>query len=45
MFRYFEFELYQTDKSDVDLAHDFFLPFPRLDSQGVRVTVKPAKKA
>lgn len=44
MFRYFEFELYQTDKTDVDLAHDFFLPFPRLDSQGVRVTVKPTKK-
>ncbi|RVX68772.1 hypothetical protein B0A52_07658 [Exophiala mesophila] len=43
MFRYFEFDLYQTDHSDVDLAHDFFLPFPRLDSQGIRVTARPTK--
>jgi hypothetical protein len=41
MFRYFEFELYETDESDVELAHDFFLPFPRLDSKGIRVIVRP----
>ena len=41
VFRNFEFELYQTDLSDVELAHDFFLPSPRLDSKGVRVKVKP----
>ncbi|KIW83157.1 hypothetical protein Z517_02401 [Fonsecaea pedrosoi CBS 271.37] len=45
MFRYFEFELYETDKSDVELAHDFFLPFPRLDSNGVQVVVKQDKLA
>ncbi|KAL4866207.1 hypothetical protein BDV12DRAFT_173276 [Aspergillus spectabilis] len=39
-FRFFAFELYDTDSSDVELAHDFFLPFPKLDSKGVRVIVR-----
>jgi hypothetical protein len=39
IFRHFELELYQTDGSDVKLAHDFFLPAPKLDSKGVRVKV------
>ncbi|EXJ53332.1 uncharacterized protein A1O5_13425 [Cladophialophora psammophila CBS 110553] len=34
----------QTNASDVALAHDFFLPSARLDSKGVRVTVKEAEK-
>lgn len=37
VFRRFRFELFETDKSDVELAHDFFLPSPKLDSKGVRV--------
>jgi hypothetical protein len=36
MFRRFRFELYETDESDVRLAHDLFLPSPKLDSR-VRV--------
>jgi hypothetical protein len=40
IFRRFTFELYETDVSDVELAHDFFLPSPKLDSEGVRVKVK-----
>jgi hypothetical protein len=39
MFRRFEFELYETDFSDLELKHDFFIPIPRLDSKGVRVKV------
>jgi hypothetical protein len=39
IFRRFKLELYETDISDVELAHDFFLPSPRLDSKGVRVRV------
>jgi hypothetical protein len=39
VFRNFSFELYETDLSDVKLAHDFFLPSPKLDSKGVRVKV------
>ncbi|KAJ9611207.1 hypothetical protein H2200_004390 [Cladophialophora chaetospira] len=39
VFRSFRFELYDTDITDVELAHDFFLPSPKLDSNGVRVKV------
>ena len=39
LFRQFELELYQTDESDVLLAHDWFLPSPKLDSKGIRVKV------
>ncbi|KIX97625.1 uncharacterized protein Z520_06403 [Fonsecaea multimorphosa CBS 102226] len=39
VFRNFRFELYDTDITDVELAHDFFLPSPKLDSKGVRVKV------
>lgn len=40
IFRRFSFEIYETDFSDVELAHDFFLPSPKLDSKGIRVKVK-----
>ncbi|KAL4987950.1 cytochrome P450 [Aspergillus falconensis] len=40
LFRFFDFELYETDISDIEFQHDFFLPFPKLDSKGVRVFVK-----
>jgi cytochrome P450 len=36
----YEFKLFGTDVEDVRLAHDFFLPSPKLDSEGVRVKVK-----
>lgn len=36
----FNFALYETDLSDVKVEHDFFVAFPRLDTKGVRVTVK-----
>ncbi|TVY83338.1 Cytochrome P450 monooxygenase sdnE [Lachnellula suecica] len=39
VFRRFTFELYNTDISDIELAHDFFSPSPKLDSKGVRVKV------
>lgn len=39
VFRNFAFELYETDTSDIALAHDFFLYSPKLDSKGVRVKV------
>jgi hypothetical protein len=38
-FRKFEFELYETDASDVEVKHDFTLPAPKSDSKGVRVRV------
>ncbi|KAL3422375.1 cytochrome p450 family protein [Phlyctema vagabunda] len=39
IFRRFTFELYDTDFSDIELKHDFFLPSPKLDSKGLRVKV------
>ena len=39
IFRRFTFELYETDVSDVTLAHDYFVPYPKLDSKGVRAKV------
>ena len=39
VFRRFSLELYETDVSDVELAHDFFLPSPKLDTKGIRVKV------
>jgi hypothetical protein len=42
LFKDFDFELYRTDISDLEFAHDFFAPSPRLSSKGVRVKVKPA---
>jgi cytochrome P450 len=35
-----EMELFETDESDVKVVHDYFNPFPRKDSKGVRVLIK-----
>lgn len=40
--RRFTLQLYETDASDVVLAHDLFIPSPRLDSKGVRVKILDA---
>jgi hypothetical protein len=39
IFRRFKLELYETDATDVELAHDFMLPAPKSDSKGVRIKV------
>lgn len=44
VFTRFDFELYETDISDVKLAHDYFIPFPKQDSKGIRVKVKLCPK-
>ena len=31
------FRLFETDESDVIAVHDYIVPFPRLDSKGVRI--------
>lgn len=35
----FHFELFETDDTDVEIAHDFFIPYFRQDSKGIRVLV------
>jgi hypothetical protein len=39
MFRRFDYELYQTDESDVRYKYEFITPRVKLDSKGVRVSV------
>lgn len=39
LFRKFRLELYESDRSDVVMAHDFFIPAPKLDTKGVRAKV------
>lgn len=33
-------ELFETDESDVNQAHDFAVSLPRLDTKGVRALVR-----
>jgi len=35
----FNFELFETDITDVEIVHDFFNPFHRMDSKGIRIKV------
>ena len=39
LFRRFDMTWYETTRADVDIKHDFFTAFPRLDSKGVRVLI------
>jgi cytochrome P450 len=40
LFRNFDFDLYETTRDDIDVAHDFFNPQPRRGSKGLRVIVR-----
>ena len=40
IFRRFDLELFETDRSDADMAHDFFVPYVKEGSKGIRVRVK-----
>lgn len=42
VFRKYELELFETDVSDTRLAHDYFMPVPKLDTKGIRVKVNRA---
>lgn len=39
-FRRFDFELFETDESDVVFKHDYFVAETKSDSKGVQVLVK-----
>lgn len=43
LFRRFQLTLHETTRADVDIEHDYFTAFPRLDSKGVRVLVAAGK--
>ena len=41
IFRWFDdMQLFETTRRDVDPKHNFFVPYPELDSKGVRVIYK-----
>ncbi|PKX96413.1 cytochrome P450 [Aspergillus novofumigatus IBT 16806] len=40
LLRRMDLELYETTIEDVATKHDIFIPFPRMDSKGVRVLIK-----
>ena len=33
-------ELFETDRSDTDMVSDRFLPYPKVDSKGMRIKVR-----
>ncbi|KAI1914338.1 hypothetical protein LOZ61_002239 [Ophidiomyces ophidiicola] len=39
LFRNLKLELFETTREDVTLAHELFLPFPKIGSKGVRILV------
>jgi hypothetical protein len=39
VYRDVHFQLYNTTREDVTLAHELFLPFPKIGSKGVQVLV------
>lgn len=40
IFRQFDFELYDTQVSDIQMKYAYLVPYPEWESKGVRVTVK-----
>ncbi|RAO73216.1 uncharacterized protein BHQ10_009228 [Talaromyces amestolkiae] len=40
VFSRFEFDLYETDLSDVQMKYAFLVPYPKWDTKGMRVRVK-----
>ncbi|KAF3388205.1 Trichodiene oxygenase [Talaromyces pinophilus] len=40
VFGRFDFDLYETDLSDVQMKHAYLIPYPKWDTKGVRVRVK-----
>lgn len=39
IFSSFEFELFETDDSDVEMAHAYLVPYTKWESKGIRVKV------
>jgi hypothetical protein len=41
VFTRLDFELFETDETDVRMEHAYLVPYPKWETKGVRVTVKP----
>jgi cytochrome P450 len=42
LFSQFSFEPFETDSSDVEMAHAYLIPYPKWETKGVRMKVKSA---
>lgn len=40
VFGSYDFQLHETDVSDVEMKHAYLVPYPKWDSKGVQVKVK-----
>ncbi len=40
VFTRYEFDMYETDVSDVEMAHAYLVPYVKWESKGVRATVR-----
>ena len=40
VFTRYEFDLYETDETDVQMAHAYLVPYVKWESKGIRATVR-----
>lgn len=40
IFTRYQCELHETDRSDVEMAHAYLVPYPKWESKGIRATVQ-----
>lgn len=40
IFSRYQFQLYETDGTDVEMAHAYLVPYAKWDTKGIRTTVK-----
>ena len=39
----FDFDLYETDESDIEMKHAYLVPYVKWESKGVLVTIRSAR--
>ena len=44
VFSRFDFDLYETEESDIKMKHAYLVPYPRWESKGVRVRIRGAQR-
>jgi len=44
VFSRFDFDLYETDESDVEMKHAYLVPYMKWESKGVRVTIRSVQR-
>jgi hypothetical protein len=44
VFTRFDFDLYDTDESDVEMKHAYLVPYAKWESKGVLATMRSARR-